>query len=119
MRYVIEFVCGNYLKHLEKYVTPCTIQEAKRFDSVASANKAIEAYPWIKHASGYPVPAATSTDGDKIECPKCSHANGDLWEHDFGGAEGETETECGECGVALSLSRRVTYTYTATEIGEG
>lgn len=45
-------------------------------------------------------------------CPYCGNRERDAWEIDFGGMEGDTETDCGSCGRAYRVSRHVTIYYT-------
>lgn len=53
----------------------------------------------------------TTSDSDRIECPKCGKMIGDLWEY---GSDEDMDIECGHCEAPLTLSRRVSIDYTAT-----
>jgi len=44
-------------------------------------------------------------------CPFCGHKVRDVWEINFGSAEGETEIDCGECEKTFIVSRHVTVDY--------
>ena len=48
-------------------------------------------------------------------CPHCGHKHRDAWDLSFdGGAEGECEIECGECGKDYIISRHVSVSYSTT-----
>jgi hypothetical protein len=48
-----------------------------------------------------------------ITCPYCGWFDRDSWEVDFGGMEGETEYDCGECEKEFTVCRQVEITYSS------
>mgnify|MGYP007083488473 CR=1 FL=1 len=48
-------------------------------------------------------------------CPHCGAVQRDAWEIDFGGCEGTTEIDCGECEKPMEVSRHCSVTYTTAK----